>query len=568
MHLTPERERELVESNERDRRDGILEREQRDGKTVADFTGTDFDQAVHMLRKHNGDVQKTIDAMLNAEEDHTERDHVGMSATDEVNIRESFQHMFPSDTRDDVIDLTGKDDNRLDPNFRVSTRSPDPSWQLVTTNQPTTSVKSHEDELKEVILASYNDFAADESDTVPPEELSIREGGRWVADYWIVLRADDAQVLLLCERMWQGKHMRLYSTTLLEVASKPHRGRTRASQKPSRTSSRRGKAEPLTSQMDSVGSFSNSKYPLFHFTHSRVDVPVRGSPESRLELDKGHIVQLEISHETPPNELVSHIHDDGSSSHELISTPSEMVTFLIDVRPGLSAGTSSPEPFSYPKTIYMDQFIEKNLDLANETRAEQRQAQKDIEILTAQKRNITRFEDQDSLENLRGAIHYYKEVARCDTPERLDALRVVSTKLENTLRKLEADVISGWLRVDIYCWSLNDTAEIDQELLLKQAELDGLFQNPELSPVRFTGPEAHIFVPEELVLSDPAGLHLSAGPYMLMYSRRQSEDEKNAPISWPPLFVDAVSENNSRLIQESQAAKAGTLVDHAMDLTP
>jgi hypothetical protein len=42
------------------------------------------------------------------------------------------------------------------------------------------------------------------------------------------------------------------------------------------------------------------------------------------------------------------------------------------------------------------------------------------------------------------------------------------------------------LRVDIYCWSLNDTAEIDQELLLKQAELDGLFQNPELqsSPVR------------------------------------------------------------------------------------
>jgi hypothetical protein len=126
---------------------------------------------------------------------------------------------------------------------------------------------------------------------------------------------------------------------------------------------------------------------------------VRGSPESRLELDKGHIVQLEISHETPPNELVSRLsetlnryHDDGSSSHELISTPSEMVTFLIDVRPGLSAGTSSPEPFSYPKTIYMDQFIEKNLDLANETRAEQRQAQKDIEILTAQKRNITRFE--------------------------------------------------------------------------------------------------------------------------------------------------------------------------------
>jgi hypothetical protein len=46
-----------------------------------------------------------------------------------------------------------------------------------------------------------------------------------------------------------------------------------------------------------------------------------------------------------------------------------------------------------------------------------------------------------------------------------------------------------------------------------------------------------IQVSEDLVLSDPAGLHLGAGPYMLMYSRRQSAAEIGAPIQWPPLFV-------------------------------
>jgi hypothetical protein len=44
-------------------------------------------------------------------------------------------------------------------------------------------------------------------------------------------------------------------------------------------------------------------------------------------------------------------------------------------------------------------------------------------------------------------------------------------------------------------------------------------------------------VSEDQVLTDPAGLHLGAGPYMLLYSRRQSEAEAGEPVQWPPIFV-------------------------------
>ena len=44
-------------------------------------------------------------------------------------------------------------------------------------------------------------------------------------------------------------------------------------------------------------------------------------------------------------------------------------------------------------------------------------------------------------------------------------------------------------------------------------------------------------VPEETVLTDPTGLHLNAGPYMLVYSRHLPEDVIKTPQTWPPLFV-------------------------------
>lgn len=43
-------------------------------------------------------------------------------------------------------------------------------------------------------------------------------------------------------------------------------------------------------------------------------------------------------------------------------------------------------------------------------------------------------------------------------------------------------------------------------------------------------------VPEETVFSDPAGLHLGAGPYMLIYSRHIEAENLSMP-QWPRIFT-------------------------------
>jgi len=50
-------------------------------------------------------------------------------------------------------------------------------------------------------------------------------------------------------------------------------------------------------------------------------------------------------------------------------------------------------------------------------------------------------------------------------------------------------------------------------------------------------------VSEETVLTDPTGLHLGAGPYMLIYSRAIPEGEQE-PLQWPEDVVRDVQRHN------------------------
>lgn len=43
-------------------------------------------------------------------------------------------------------------------------------------------------------------------------------------------------------------------------------------------------------------------------------------------------------------------------------------------------------------------------------------------------------------------------------------------------------------------------------------------------------------VPEETVLTDPTGIHLGAGPYLLFYSRHLSDEQLREPLVWPTIF--------------------------------
>ncbi|KAJ6545499.1 hypothetical protein B0H19DRAFT_1167841 [Mycena capillaripes] len=643
MQLTPEAaarqdEAERQPLKPQELKEWMSAKEREDGERLAEFTGTEFDRAVRVLRKHDGNMDKAAESLLNGGIDDAEERR---REEDLASIKQDFAHMFPESRAteapprsNNVIDLTGDDDDApMDSTrFRATTRSPDPAWQMVRSNQ---AVKSEDDKLKEVLQASWNDFAAEESDTMPIEEITQREGGRPIA-----LRADMAgkayaalviqclfhvpQVRQRCSKlhlhlidgkppqvnpdwaMWSLIEM-FTALDLAEISVLLDQEMLNAWE------------TATLKQSDSVGTLSKQFLErvtrlvqsdleeqkieaapginkLFRFKHSKIHNPPTGPPEPVFGPDYDHIVSIEINPESPgaSNELVARLsqtlndyNEDGSSYHQLIEEPSEMVTFEIIVNMSSSTGGASPEPFVFPKCIYMDQFLEANLDLANETRLSQRQIQRDLEMLTTKKRSITRFEDQDTFENLRGAIDYYENIAHYDNEERSATLKTMATKLKNTLQRLESEV-----------------AVIDEKISSLQSELDGLFENPELqchpydlrAVLVHTGlpGRKHIYsyvqdkgtwwktvdytvteVSEDLVLSDPAGLHLGAGPYMLMYSRRQIESEMNEPVNWPPVFVESTTNNNATFLSElgsrppiagRSGAGAGDRDGDAMDL--
>ena len=53
-------------------------------------------------------------------------------------------------------------------------------------------------------------------------------------------------------------------------------------------------------------------------------------------------------------------------------------------------------------------------------------------------------------------------------------------------------------------------------------------------------------VTEETVLTDPAGLHMTAGPYFLIYNKAVSEEEEVEPNAWP-VFLKVSSSSHPSL---------------------
>ncbi|KAJ7064928.1 hypothetical protein C8F01DRAFT_781026 [Mycena amicta] len=623
--------------------------EEQNVNTVMEITNADRDVAVAALLKHKRNVEKAVDELLQG----------GMKDLEELqreqdlsSIKETWRHLFPGEergrererreatrsptgtARKDPIDLTIGDDDpsTSSTRFRATTRSPDPNWQLVPSTQP----KSSDDDLSKAIQASWNDYAAEESDDITSDVISLREGTRPIA-----LRADAPskaymalvfqslfyvpQVRQRCSKLRlhleEGGQPQLYPDSAIwqsilmftildigEISVLVDWEMIHAWDSPSLS---HGLFVGLLSKqfLEKVVNVLQTDldmqkietepgmHKLFHFSYCKVHISSSGPPTTIFESDTGHAVPIEISPDAPPggNALVTrlsqtfnHYNADQSSDHQLILQPSEMVTFEISVIPP-ALPTPSPEPLTYPKTLYLDEFMATNLDLANETRDMQRRCRGEIEALMERRRSLTRFEDQDTLENLRGTIDYYENIApkgsveyfdgvlKCNLPERAASLQNNALKLRNVLKTLEDEV-----RV------------IDQRVEELRAELEHVSNNPELqnhpydlrailvhtgypgrkniySYVHDNGTWWHILdytvreVTEDVVLSDPTGLHTNAGPYMLMYSRRQSESEMNQKAEWPATFINSTLENNARL-REAEEVKAREKATNAMEI--
>lgn len=135
---------------------------------------------------------------------------------------------------------------------------------------------------------------------------------------------------------------------------------------------------------------------LFNFTHGRIELHRRMPRQIRRNPSDSHVVLIEFGGEsTPFTDLISclsgtlSLWTDTGSSHDVIIEPSDVFCFHLR-RLVNQAGKYTPEPFTFPKHIYLDQFLFENLDLANQKRNAERRLLDEISELARMKEGLTR----------------------------------------------------------------------------------------------------------------------------------------------------------------------------------
>jgi hypothetical protein len=146
--------------------------------------------------------------------------------------------------------------------------------------------------------------------------------------------------------------------------------------------------------------------PLFTFTHGTVTVSVSNGTSSRMSpnTQPGMVVNVEIGGNTLHNDLISCISDHLNeytsrwTKHSVIITPSEVISFQLKRLPNPPGSSKiSPDPFVYPKTIYLDRFLFSNLDTTNLKKRKEMSMLKQIKELKAHKEVLTQSDVSPSI---------------------------------------------------------------------------------------------------------------------------------------------------------------------------
>ncbi|KDR77057.1 hypothetical protein GALMADRAFT_139084 [Galerina marginata CBS 339.88] len=307
---------------------------------------------------------------------------------------------------------------------------------------------------------------------------------------------------------------------------------------------------------------------LFSFIHGQVTLVGNHLSQRTNSTDSGMVVAVEFGQDPQHNDLNSCISDtltrytSKASYHDVIIKPSDVIIFELKRLPvTLSNGSASPDSFSYPKTIYLDQFLFDNLALANSRRKLQIEILGEIEELRAYEESLTLSEGHDPLLNLRSTIHHYKNVVIHKDPVHKRTLQAIVDDLKDTMADIQREI-----------------EDVERKIETLQAEIALLFDCPELQVFRYdlrsvlmhTGlpGSKEMFsyvqdtegtwwktvghevtgVTEETVFTDPDGSHLGADPYMLFYSRYLSEEQIHEPLVWPTTFSKAVEKHNRSIL--------------------
>lgn len=171
------------------------------------------------------------------------------------------------------------------------------------------------------------------------------------------------------------------------------------------------------------------------------------------------------------------------------------------------------------------------------------------------------------MSDLRSTLHYYEHVAEKGDETRQRVLERTANQVNDILTMVTSKVEGIFAPfVEVESPPKSISSDIDHRLGKLQVEVNTIFDCPELQQFRYdlrsvlmhTGLPGRkqiysyvqdvegswwktvdtevVEVPEETVLTDPTGVHLGAGPYLLFYSRHLSDEQLREPLVWPTLF--------------------------------
>ncbi|KAL0945984.1 hypothetical protein HGRIS_012262 [Hohenbuehelia grisea] len=521
-----------------------------------------------------------------------------------------------------VIDLTSEDhdlrqalqmsmEQSNETKFGPSERPADGSWAMVPSTMATdsgqtnaTSGMSMEDRtLNQAIEASFNDFRTNDEEPIPKDGRAIRRDHRPVVlrstspfiayatlllqglyyvpqireslasleliDPEVGLLAEDADMWNLIEtfaHMDKGILIVLAGDDILQgrLDAKPC---SSPSDLPGLATSDflRKTAETIENYVKKQAGDTIGHLPLLNFSYSRIDC-APDSPSNVGQTASTCAVNIDTKSKTGVCDLLGLLEEDmnhfeaDKSGHNVILEPSQVIAFNISTSHGVAPQSSPPEMLSYPKSIYLDQFLASNLDFANEKRVLQQALRSKAKVLAEKKQAIAYKDGIDTLKVIGSSLYYYEQVAEAKgDPARESMIKQMAAKLKATM-----DVIEKQL------------AELDREILESTRSAASAMDCPELQHHKYelravfmhTGipGRKQIYsyvkdrgtwwktvdmevteVPEETVLTDPTGLHLGAGPYLLIYSR--SLENENPELKWPEVISAHMHDNHERFLQ-------------------
>ncbi|THH29499.1 hypothetical protein EUX98_g4690 [Antrodiella citrinella] len=304
---------------------------------------------------------------------------------------------------------------------------------------------------------------------------------------------------------------------------------------------------------------SSREWPrLFHFRYGFSDsAGITGPFDSRYDMS---IVRVSVPGTPDANDLLSCLAlelSPGSPKYgreQVIFEPSEVVAFQLHRTHVSTGGKNDRTTFRFPKFVYLDQFLKENATLAAERKNMRNELFAEIDVLKKRKDALTTHNNRDVFADLRSAVHYYENIAEdIDDDIRKDLLRDSALKLRKILTKVENELQTIDLTIakhQVKAASAYDCPELQKHRYDLRVVLvhDGLYgRNHIYSYVKQRDvwwKTVDYKVTQETVFTDPVGLHLNAGPFLMLYSHAMSAEEENARAPYPDGVKDSVKHNN------------------------